>query len=60
MQIFEVQDAYNPAKVWIIKRYKCGHYAVNQNIAGRKFYRRFTRLTAKYLAEIIGFSAFAK
>lgn len=44
MTITRIQDKYNPNKVWIVKRYKCGHYYVNQEICGRLFYHRFTRM----------------
>ena len=28
-------DKWNPRKVWLIKRYADGHYAINQEVGGR-------------------------
>ena len=30
-------DKWNPRKVWLIKRYADGHYAINQEVGGRVF-----------------------
>ena len=48
-----VYDRHNRGKVWIIKRYRCGHYYVNQEICGRLFYPRFQRMTKRYINSII-------
>ncbi len=34
-------DKWNTRKVWLIKRYADGHYAINQEVGGRVFYSRF-------------------
>lgn len=36
-------DKWNTRKVWLIKRYADGHYAINQEAGGRVFYSRFQR-----------------
>ncbi len=53
MTITRIIDKYNPHKVWIIKRTKCGHFYVNQEICGRKFYTAFQRLTKSYIKEVL-------
>lgn len=45
MKVTEIKDKYNPEKIWIIKRSKCGHYYINQKICGKVFYSRFQRVT---------------
>jgi hypothetical protein len=50
MKLIRVQDKYNLDKVWIIKRTKCGHYFLQQEIKGILFYSRFTRVTKKWLS----------
>lgn len=55
MTIFEVQDKYNPFKVWVIKKSKCNHYYVNQKIHGRLFYSRFSKVKIKSLQKAILF-----
>jgi hypothetical protein len=52
MKIIEIQDNFNPAKVWVIKKTKCGHYYLNQKIWGRLFYHSFQRTTKKWLYEL--------
>ena len=34
MKVTRIQDKYNPDKVWMIKRYLCGTFYVNQEIKG--------------------------
>lgn len=53
MTIIRIQDKYNPHKVWIIKRYNCGHYAVNQEICGKIFYKGFQRMTKRHINEVL-------
>lgn len=55
MQTIEVQDLFNPAKVWVIKKSKCNHYFVNQKIHGRLFYKRFSRARKKSLLNAVLF-----
>lgn len=47
-----IQDKHNPDKVWVVKRYLCGTYYVNQEIKGQKFYNRDRRMTKRMLASI--------
>jgi hypothetical protein len=53
MTIKRIQDKYNSHKVWIIKRYNCGHYAVNQEICGKIFYKGFQRMTKRHINEVL-------
>lgn len=52
MKILEIVDQYNPLKIWVIKVTKCGHYFVNQKIAGNMFYQKFQKMTKKKLLDI--------
>jgi hypothetical protein len=52
MKIIEVQDVFNPAKIWVIKVTSCNHYYLNQKIWGRLFYSKFQRTTKKWLQEL--------
>ena len=36
MKVTRIQDKYNPDKVWMIKRYLCGTFYVNQEIKARQ------------------------
>lgn len=45
-------DKWNTRKVWLIKRYADGHYAINQEVGGRVFYSRFQRATKAQIAAI--------
>lgn len=38
-------DKWNTHKVWLIKRYADGHYAINQEVGGRVFYSSYQRAT---------------
>lgn len=42
----------NPDKVWVVKRYMCGTFYVNQEIKGQKFYDRDRRMTKRMLVSI--------
>ncbi|MED3563968.1 hypothetical protein [Bacillus xiapuensis] len=55
MEIIEIQDKYNPLKVWVIKRSKCSHYYVNQKINGKLFYSKFSRTRKKNLKNAVLF-----
>ena len=37
-------DKWNPRKVWLIKRYADGHYAINQEVGGRVFYSSYQKI----------------
>jgi len=52
VSIQRITDQYNPLKVWVIKRYQCGHYHVNQEIAGRLFYKKFSHMNKQSINEI--------
>lgn len=52
MTIFEINDSFNPFKVWVIKKTKCYHFYVNQRIAGRLFYRKYQKMTKRQLIDI--------
>ena len=52
MKVTRIQDKYNPDKVWMIKRYLCGTFYVNQEIKGQKFYDRDRRMTKRMLVSI--------
>lgn len=54
MEIKRIQDKFNKNKIWIIKKYKCGHYYLNQEIYGISYYHGFQRVTKKYLKQILG------
>lgn len=45
-------DKWNPKKVWLIKHYKDGHYAVNQEVNGHVMYRRFQRMKKKQIESV--------
>lgn len=53
MKISKHTDKWNPAKVWIFKRYASGNYYMNQEIAGRRFYKRDVRTTKKHIDAIM-------
>ncbi len=46
------QPSTNPRKIYLIKRYACGHYYANQTIDGKVFYRLWSKLNAKYVRDI--------
>lgn len=52
MKKIEIIDKYNYDKVWIIKKYKSGHYYINQQIKDKLFYKKFQQCTKKYLLSI--------
>ena len=52
MKVTRIQDKYNPDKVWMIKRYLCGTFYVNQEIKGQKLYDRDGRMTKRMLVSI--------
>lgn len=49
-------DKWNPRKVWLIKRYADGHYAINQEVGGRVFYSSYQRATKAQIAAIFACS----
>ena len=63
MKTWRITDKYNPDKVWIIKRYKDGHYVATQEIKGKlqrfysaktkRYYTKFQRITKNRWSELI-------
>ena len=49
----EKPDAYNDQKTWHIRRYRSGHYAYNQSIAGKMHNTRYYRTSAKHIREVL-------
>lgn len=47
-----IVDRWNPRKVWLIKRYADGHFALNQEVGGRVLYSRFVRASKQRIDEI--------
>ncbi len=45
-------DVWNPRKVWLIKHYADGHYSLNQEIAGRRYYPADQRTSRARLREL--------
>ena len=52
MHTLTFQDKHNDHKQWIVKRYACGHFYMNQTIDGCTFYPRFVRTTRAWLQQI--------
>lgn len=50
--IQNIQDKYNKAKIWHVKRYACGAYYITQSVAGKKLYP-YTRMTKKRIVGIL-------
>lgn len=44
---------YNPSKVYLIKRYRCGHYYMNQTIDGKIFYKRWLSTNKSHVEYLI-------
>ena len=51
MKITRIQDKYNDSKVWIIKKTKCRHYYLAQEIKGQQVCK-FARLGKKWAQHI--------
>ena len=52
VKIRRKQDNRNPKKVWLIKHYDDGHYAVNQEVDGKVLYKRYQRMTRKQIKSV--------
>lgn len=46
-------DHWNPCKVWLVKRYADGHYALNQEINGFVFYDKYQRVPLWYIEQVV-------
>lgn len=51
--MWRITDKFNPHKVWIIKKYKCGHYFWNQEICGRKQNTMFVRTSKRFIKDVL-------
>lgn len=47
-------NMYNPLRAWVIRRYDCGHYHVNQLVEGHLCYVQWTRMKVRHLADALG------
>lgn len=45
-------DKWNNRKIWLIKHYADGHYAINQEVGGRVLYSSFRRATKAQISAI--------
>lgn len=52
-KVIEIQDKYNPQKVWIIKRTSCRHYYINQKVCGRIFCPHFQRVSKAFINDVL-------
>ena len=52
MEIIRIKDFYNPNKVWVIKKTRCRHYFLNQEICGRMHNKRYVRVSKKHLLDV--------
>lgn len=46
------QDQFNDKKVWVIRKYSSGNFYMNQEISGRLFNKKFTRVTKSKIKEL--------
>ena len=53
---YEIQDRHNDHKIWLVTRYACGHYYINQSILGAVIYRSYKRVTRQQLFDIASIS----
>lgn len=51
--IFKVKCIDNDHKYYLIKRTKCRHYYINEELNGRVYYKKWQRIDAKYAASLI-------
>ena len=49
----KISDKWNPAKTWLVKRSKSGHYSINQSIDGLVMYSFYARFSVKFIAETL-------
>lgn len=54
MKVCRIVDIHNPNKIWLIKRYDCYHYYVNQIIFNRLVYSRYLRVSKQFLVSVLG------
>lgn len=50
--IYRVPCPYNHNKIFLIKRYPCGHYYLNQEVCGFVFNGRYVRVSRRWIEEI--------
>ena len=51
--ICRIQSKDNSQKYYLIKRTKCRHYYINEEINGKVFYKKWQKIDVKYVAELI-------
>lgn len=51
--IYRVPCPYNQNKIFLIKRYPCGHYYLNQEVCGFVFNSRYVRVSRRWIEEIL-------
>lgn len=51
-----IPNIYNPMRAWVIRRYACGHYHVNQIACGRLVYGHWVRVVVPDLAAALDMS----
>lgn len=54
--IYRVLCPYDSSKVYVIKRYECGHYYLNQEISGILFNKRFVKTSRYWINELLKFN----
>ncbi len=54
--IYRVSCPYNHNKIFLIKKYQCGHYYLNQEVCGYVFNRRYVRTSKRWIEEIFKYS----
>ncbi len=52
MKMISIQDPYNGKKVWLFKKYACGHVRMNQEICGVKIQRGYRNVKIKTLRDL--------
>ena len=55
MKVTRHTDKWNPRKVWVFVRYASGNYYMNQEIAGKRFYKRNVRTTKKHMDSVLAY-----
>jgi hypothetical protein len=51
--ITEIEDKFNPTKIWLIKRTKSRHYFINQRNGDNLLNKRFIRCTLSRIKDIL-------
>lgn len=59
-KIYRVPCPYDSNKVYVVKRYGCGHYYLNEEIDGKLFYNRFVKTSRHWVNELLNFEVACK